>query len=150
MDISVEADIVPPQLERLLSDLPTEASLTGEYTYTLKNGLHDTITFSITNPNNLTLLAKDITVQIFRVDGTKSRMISNGTLPDGLILPQSTTVLQGDMFIPLTQLRPRLGEHFIPDQLKVVLRSNITIQGFNQTIWVGVIGYQDFPIRHFF
>lgn len=150
MNISVEADIVPPQLERLLSDLPTEASLTGEYTYTLKNGLHDTITFSITNPNNLTLLAKDITVQIFRVDGTKSRMISNGTLSDGLILPQSTTVLQGDMFIPLTQLRPRLGEHFIPDQLKVVLRSNITIQGFNQTIWVGVIGYQDFPIRHFF
>jgi LEA14-like dessication related protein len=149
MNISVEADIVPPQLELLLSDLPTEASLTGDYSYTLKNGLHDTVTFSINNPNKLTLLAKDITVQIFRVDGTKTRVISNGTLPDGIITPQSTTKLQGDMFIPLTQLRPRLGERFIPDQLQVVLRSNVTIQGFNQTIWIGVIGYQNFPIHRF-
>ncbi|HIH00032.1 MAG TPA: hypothetical protein HA258_05560 [Thermoplasmata archaeon] len=53
------------------------------------------------------------------------------------------------MFIPLTQFRPRLGEHFIPDQLQVVLRSNVTIQGLNQTIWIGVIGYQDFPIHRF-
>jgi LEA14-like dessication related protein len=149
MDLSVEADIVPPCLERLLSDLPTEASLTGDYTYTLKDGLHDKITFMIKNPNKLTLLATDITVKIYRVDGTKTRMISNGTLPDGLINSQSTTTLQGDMFIPLTQLWPRLGERFIPDQLQVILRSNVTIQGFNQTIWIGVTGYQDFPIHRF-
>jgi LEA14-like dessication related protein len=149
MNLSVEADIVPPSLERLLSDLPTEASLTGDYTYTLKDGLRDTVTFTIKNPNKLTLLADDITVQIYRVDGTKTRLLSNGTLPDGLITPQSTTVLQGDMFIPLTQLWPRRGERFIPDQLQVILRSNVTIQGFNQTIWIGVIGYQDFPIHRF-
>lgn len=149
MNLSVEADIVPPSLERLLSDLPTEASLTGDYTYTLKDGLRDTVTFTIKNPNKLTLLADDITVQIYRVDGTKTRLLSNGTLPDGLITPQSTTVLQGDMFIPLTQLWPRRGERFIPDQLQVILRSNVTIPGFNQTIWIGVIGYQDFPIHRF-
>ena len=149
MNLSVEADLVPPSLEHLLSDLPTEASLTGDYTYTFKDGLHDKITFSISNPNKLTLLATDITVQIFRVDGTKTRLISAGTLPDGQITAESTTVLQGDMFIPLTQLWPRLGERVIPDQLQVILRSNITIQGFNQTIWIGVTGYQDFPIRRF-
>jgi LEA14-like dessication related protein len=149
MNLFMEADIVPPSLERLLSDLPTEASLTGDYTYTLKDGLRDTVTFTIKNPNKLTLLADDITVQIYRVDGTKTRLLSNGTLPDGLITPQSTTVLQGDMFIPLTQLWPRRGERFIPDQLQVILRSNVTIQGFNQTIWIGVIGYQDFPIHRF-
>ena len=150
VNLSVEADIIPPSLERLLSDLPTEASLTGVYSYSLKNGLHDTVTFTIKNPNNLTLLAEDITVQIFRVDGTKIRMISNGTLPDGLIAPQNTTIFQGDMFIPLTQLWPQRGEHFIPDQLQVILRSNITIQGINQTIWIGVIGYQNFAIHRFF
>jgi len=149
MNLSLKADIIPPSLELLLSDLPTEASLTGDYSYTLKDGLHDKITFTINNPNKLTLLAKDITVKIYRVDGTKTRLISNGTLPDGLIKPQSTTVLQGDMFIPLTQLWPRLGERFIPDQLQVILRSNVTIQGFNQTIWIGVIGYQDIAIHPF-
>ncbi len=149
MNISLEADIIPPSLGQLLSDLPTEASLTGVYTYTLKDGLRDEVTFTIKNPNKLTLLANDIIVQIYRVDGTKTRMISNGTLPDGLITPQSTTVLQGDMFIPLTQLWPRRGERFIPDQLQVILRSNVTIPGFNQTIWIGVIGYQDFPFHRF-
>jgi hypothetical protein len=149
LNLSMEADIIPPSLERLLSDLPTEASLTGVYSYTLKDGLHDKITFTINNPNNITLLAKDNTVQIFRIDGTKTRLISNGTLLDGVITPRGVTTLQGDMFIPLIQLWPRVGERFIPDQLQVILRSNITIQGFNQTIWIGVIGYQDFPFHRF-
>jgi LEA14-like dessication related protein len=149
MNLSVNADLVPPRLERLLSDLPTEASLTGNYRYTLKGGLHDQITFKIKNPNKITLLATDITVKIYRVDGNKTRQISNGTLPDGIIAQQNTTVLQGDMVIPLTKLWPRLGERFIPDQLQVVLRANITIQGFNQTIWIGVIGYQEFLLHRF-
>ena len=150
MNLSVHADIIPPSLEQLLSEIPTEASLTGNYRYTFKEGLRDEITFKIKNPNKLTLVATDLTVKIYRVDQNKSRVISNGTLPDGIIYPQSTTVLQGDMFIPLSLIRPRLGERFIPDQLQVVLRANVTIQGINQTIWVGVTGYQDFPFHRLF
>jgi hypothetical protein len=150
MNLSVNADIVPPRIEKLLSDLPTEASLNGKYKYTLRGGLHDQISFEIKNPNKLTLLATDITVKIYRIDKNKTRLISNGTLADGVITPQNTTILQGDMFIPLSQLRPRLGERFIPDRLQVVLRANITIQGLNQTIWIGVIGYQDFSFHRFF
>jgi len=150
MNLSVNADIVPPRIEKLLSDLPTEASLTGKYKYTLRGGLHDQISFEIKNPNKLTLLATDITVKMYRIDKNKTRLISNGTLADGVIIPQNTTILQGDMFIPLSQLRPRLGERFIPDRLQVVLRANITIQGLNQTIWIGVIGYQDFSFHRFF
>jgi LEA14-like dessication related protein len=149
MNLSVEANIVPPRLEQLLSDLPTEASLTGQYRFTLRGGLHDQIIFEIKNPNKLTFIATDITVKIYRIDRNKTRLISNGTLADGVIPPQDTTKLQGDMVIPLVQLWPRLGERFIPDRLQVILRANITIQGFNQTIWIGVIGYQDFPFRQF-
>ena len=147
MNLSVDADIIPPRLEQLLSDVPTEASLTGNYRYTLKEGLRDEITFKIKNPNKLTFVATNLTVRIYRVDNNKTRIISSGTLPDGIIHPQSTTTLQGDMYIPLLKIRPRLGERLIPDQLQVVLRANITIQGVNQTIWVGVIGYQDFPFH---
>jgi hypothetical protein len=149
MNLSVDANIVPPRLEQLLSNLPTEASLTGQYRFTLRGGLHDQITFEIKNPNKLTFLATDITVKIYRIDRNKTRLISNGTLADGVIPPQDTKILQGDMLIPLIQLWPRLGERFIPDRLQVILRANITIQGFNQTIWIGVIGYQDFPFHHF-
>jgi LEA14-like dessication related protein len=147
MNLSVDADIVPPRLEQLLSDLPTDASLTGKYRYTLRGGLQDQIIFEIKNPNKLTFLATDITVKIYRIDRNKTRLISNGTLADGIITPQNTTILQGDMFIPLSQVWPRFGERLIPDRLQVILRANITIQGLNQTIWVGMIGYQDFPFH---
>ncbi|DAC73355.1 MAG TPA: hypothetical protein DSN98_00265 [Thermoplasmata archaeon] len=147
MNLTVDADIVPPRLEKLLSDLPTDASLTGKYKYTIRGGLHDQIIFEIKNPNKLTFLATDITVKIYRIDRNKTRLLSNGTLADGVISSQNTTILQGDMLIPLSQLWPRFGERLLPDRLQLILRANITIPGFNQTIWVGVIGYQDFPFH---
>jgi len=147
LNLSVDADVIPPRLEQILSDLPTDASLTGKYRFTFRGGLQDEITFEMNNPNKLTLLATDLTVKIYRIDRNKTRLISNGTLDDGVIAPQATTVLKGEMFIPLMQLWPRFGERFIPDRLQLILRANVTIQGLNQTIWIGMIGYQDFPIH---
>lgn len=150
MNLSVDADIVPPRLEQLLSDLPTDVSLTGQYKYTLREGLHDQIIFEIKNPNKLTFLATDITVKIIRIDRNTTRLICNGTLADGIIAPQNTTILRGDMIIPLSQLWPRVGERLFADRLEVMLRANITIQGLNQTMWIGVIAYQEFPFLRLF
>jgi LEA14-like dessication related protein len=147
MNLSFSADVTPPRLEQLLSDLPTDASLTAIYKYTLRGGLHDQIIFEIKNPNKLTFLATDITVKINRIDRNKTRLISNATLADGVITPQNTTILQGDMIIPLSQLWPHVGERLFADRLQVILRANVTIQGLNQTIWIGVIAYQDFPFQ---
>ena len=146
MNLSVDADIIPPHLEQLLSDLPTDASLTGKYKLTF-SGLLDQISFTVVNPNKLTFLATDITVSIYRIDRDKQRLISNGTLEDGIITSQNTTILSGDMLIPYAQLLPRIGERFFADRLQVILRANITIQGLNQTIWIGMLGYQDFPFH---
>jgi hypothetical protein len=143
MNLSIDADIIPPQLKSLLSDLPTDASLTGQYKLTWK-GIRDRISFTVVNPNKLTFLATDITVEIYRVDRNKTRLMSNGTIADGILTPQSTTVLQGDMMIRYAQLY-RFGERLLADQIKIVMRANITIQGLNQTIRVGMIGYQNFP-----
>jgi len=146
MDLSLDATIIPPRLEQLLSDLPTDASLTGKYKLTL-TGLLDQISFTIVNPNNLTFQATDITVSIYRVDRDTQRLMCNGTLEDGIISSQNTTILQGDMLISYSQLLPRRGERVFADQLQVILRANITIPGINQTLWIGVIGYQDFPFH---
>jgi LEA14-like dessication related protein len=146
MDLSIDAAIVPPQIKTLLSDLPTDASLSGHYTLTI-SGLRDHIAFKVVNPNKLTFRATDLTVHIYRVDRNKTRLISNGTIADGVIAQQATTLLQGDMIIPYLQLLPRLGERLFADQLQIILRGNFTIQGLNQTIWVGMIGYQDFPFH---
>jgi hypothetical protein len=146
MNLSIDADIIPPHLEQLLSDLPTDAALTGKYKVTF-GGLLDQITLEIINPNKLTLHAADITVHIYRIDRDKQRLMCNGTIPEGVITPQNTTILKGDMLIPYSQLIPHLGERLFADRLQITVRTNITIQGLNQTIWVGMIGYQDFPIH---
>ena len=150
MNLFIGAEITPPHLEQLLSDLPTDVSLTGIYKYTLTEGLHDQIIFEIKNPNKLTFRATDITVKINRIDRNTTRLICNGTLADGIIAPQNTTILQGDMIIPLSQLWPHVGERLFADRLEVILRTNITIQGLNQTIWIGVIAYQEFPFPRLF
>jgi hypothetical protein len=149
MNLSVSAEIIPPRLEQLLSDSPTEASVTGHYKPTL-NGVLDQITCKFVNPNKLTFLATDVIVQIYRVDQNKTRLISNGTLADSVISPQTTTILQGDMIISYSHLLPQRGERFFADQLQVIMRANITIQGLNQTIWIGTVGYQDFPFHRLF
>jgi LEA14-like dessication related protein len=146
LNFSVDAEIIPPKIEQLLSDSPTDASLTGHYKLTLQ-GLLDHITFTVVNPNKLTFLATNVTVQIYRVDRNKTRLICNGTLADGVISPQTTSSLQGDMIIPYIHLLPHVGERLFADQLQVVMRANFTITGVNQTIWIGMIGYQDFPFH---
>jgi hypothetical protein len=147
MNLSMDADIIPPQIKDLLSDLPTDASLTAQYKINRK-GLLDHISFTVVNPNKITVYATDITIKIYRLDRNKTRLISNGTIADGVIPQQSTTVLQGDMTIPLRQLFfPHKGEHIIADEIELVMRANFTIDGLNQTVWVGMIGYQNFPFH---
>jgi LEA14-like dessication related protein len=150
MNLTIGTEITPPHLESLLSDLPTDVSLTGIYTYSLRGGVHDQIIFEIKNPNKLTFRATDITVQISRIDRNTTRLLCTSTLPDSVITPQNTTVLQGDMVIPLSELWPRVGERLFADRLEVMLRANITLPGLNQTMWIGVIVYQDFPFHRLF
>jgi LEA14-like dessication related protein len=146
MNLSIDAELIPPRIKQLLSDLPTDASLTAHYKPTLK-GVLDQIRFEVVNPNKLTVQATDITIQIFRIDRNKTRLICNGTSPDGVILPQTTTILQGDMIIPYSHLLPRFGERLFADRIQVILRANFTIQGINQTVWIGMVAYQDFPFH---
>ena len=146
MNLSVNADIIPPHLDQLLSGFPTDASLTGKYKLT-PGGLLDQITLVIINPNKLRFLATDITVHIYRIDRDKQRLMCNCTIPNGVIAAQNTTILKGDMLVSYSQLLPHVGERLIADRLQVTVRTNITIQGLNQTIWVGMTGYQDFPIH---
>jgi LEA14-like dessication related protein len=146
LNLSIDAQMNPPKIEQLLSDSPTDASLTGHFRLTLE-GLLDHITFTVVNPNKIKFLATNVTVQIYRVDRNKTRLICNGTLANGTIAPQSTSTLEGDMIIPYTHLLPQVGERLFADQLQVVMRANFTIPGVNQTIWIGMIGYQDFPFH---
>ncbi|MBN1280123.1 MAG: LEA type 2 family protein [Candidatus Thermoplasmatota archaeon] len=146
MTLTLASSLTIPQIDDLLSTLPTEGSLTGKYTPTLR-GVQDHIICTIVNPHNLSFIARNITVFIYRVDRDTQRLLCNGTIPDGIITPQATTSLEGVMVIPYRQLFPRRGERLLADRLAVTLRANITIDGLNQTLWLGATVYQDYPFH---
>jgi len=142
LNLSFESSIIVPRIENLLTGPPMDSSLTGVYQFTL-HGFVETIAFEVINPHKIAFLAKDIVVNIYRIDRNNSRLIGNGTLEEGIIAPQATTVLHGQVRIPYSQLVIPFKERVLPNRLQVIMRANVTIPGLNQTLWVGMVAYQD-------
>ncbi|RLF52493.1 MAG: hypothetical protein DRN24_03185 [Thermoplasmata archaeon] len=140
----VETRVETPDLETLLSSkFPTEAIIRGDYRFSLR-GFVDEITIDVYNPNNIELMAKDVTVLIARSDHNKRCVIATCDIADSIIKANTTTTLKGEVVIPYRKLLiPPLDGRFIPDWLEVTVRANVTIQGLNKYIWVGVTGCQD-------
>jgi LEA14-like dessication related protein len=147
LPLSIDVKINSPDLKSLLSsNLPTEAVIRGDY-YASIWGIIDDITLETRNPNNIDLIAKDITVHIYRIDSNTKRLIATGDIEGGILKAKANTILKGEVIIPYHKLFiPPPGGKFIPDWLEVELRANITIQGLKNYIWVGTIAYSDLYI----
>ena len=103
------------------------------------------MTLEMKNPNKIELIARDIVFSIYRVDDKEKILIGDCTVNDTEVGPEHNTSIPAEIFLPLKSLIR--GERFflpkIPDGLLVVVRSNVTISGLDQTMWVAVSGYQD-------
>jgi LEA14-like dessication related protein len=142
--LSITSTIDIPDLNDLIpSTFPTDTVIRGDYRPTLR-GFIDDITLEVRNPNNIEFTAKDIQVQIYRIDRGTRRLIGNGTIEDGLIQANTVTQLSGDILIPYRKFFiPPWGGKLIPDWLEIDIRANISVKGLQNYLWVGMIGYQD-------
>jgi LEA14-like dessication related protein len=141
---TISTKINLPDLETLLSSsFPTDVIIRGDYHPSL-NGLIDTISLVVRNPNNVEFTLKDIEVHIYRIDNNKRSIIGNGSIASGIIKENTSTILTGEVLIPYTKLfLIPIGRHMLPDWLEVTIRANATIKGLNNYLWVGMIAYQD-------
>lgn len=145
--LHVKLQIEVPDLSMFLSDAPTDVVIRGDFKASV-NGLLDNITLEFYNPNKIELVAKGITVSIYRIDGDEKQLISKGNLGDSIIEAESETFIKGQLIIPYVKLLPPSGGSLLPDWMQVTVRANITIQGLNQSIYIGLSGYQDMhPLR---
>ncbi len=144
LPISVEAEIKVPDISNLLApNIPTDIAIIGDYKLSLK-GLIDDIVLEIDNPNKIDLEARDITVSVFYLNNGEKTLIAETALEEGIVKAQSKEGFKGQLIIPYSKLFLRTGGRLLPDQMLITVRANVTIPGINQTIWVGVTGYQDF------
>jgi len=144
LPISIEAEIKVPDISNLLApNIPTDVMIIGDYKFSLR-GLLDDIVLEIDNPNKIDIEARDITVSVFYINAGEKTFICETPLEEGIVKAQSKAGFKGQLLIPYSKLFPRTGGRLLPDQMLITVRANVTIPGINQTIWVGVTGYQDF------
>jgi LEA14-like dessication related protein len=142
--ISIEAEIKVPDISNLLAPhVPTDVLIIGDYKFSLK-GLIDDIVLEIDNPNKIDIEAKNIIFTVFFLNAGEKTFICETTLEEGIVKAQSKADFKGQLIIPYSKLFSMTGGRLLPDQMLITVRANVTIPGINQTIWVGVTGYQDF------
>jgi len=85
-------------------------------------------------------------VSIFYVNAGEKTFVGETSLEEGIVKAQSREDFCGQLVIPYSKLLTMTGKRLLPDQMLITIRANVTIPGINQTIWVGVTGYQDFRL----
>jgi len=144
LPLKVTSIINIPNLNELLkTDFPTQAVLRSDYRRTLF-GLASAITLESHNPSDIEYYAKDITIEIFRIDKNTRRKVSEGVIESGVLKPKNITILKGEVRIPYRKIFiPPLGGRILPDWLEVRISANITISGLDSYFWVAMVAYQD-------
>jgi LEA14-like dessication related protein len=143
---SVKVQINLPDISKLLSPgEPTDIIIKGDYKFTL-NGLKDDLILEINNPNKIDLEARDLIVSIFLINGDEKKFVGETRLEEGIIKAGSVGQFKGQIIMPYSKLLPKIGERLLPDEMLITVRANLSIPGMDQTIWVGLAGYQDFRL----
>jgi LEA14-like dessication related protein len=150
IDFSTVVEITVPHIEDIFNpDLPTIAFIDADMKLTrngfLSWGFTSYMTLEIRNPNKIGLLAKDVVFSIFRVDDGEQQLIGDCTVNETTVEAENSTLIPAQIYLPMNSLfkGQRIIIPELPDGLLVVVETNITIPGLDETVWIGVSGYQD-------
>jgi len=137
-----------PDIGTLLSsDSPFDMILRGDYKLSI-DGLSAEMTLEINNPNKILLETKDVTVNLYEVNEDIKKLISECKLNEGVIDKENITTLKGKTVIPYSRLITPKDGNIIPEGILMIVRGNVTVQGLNQSIWIGFGSYQNLhPFR---
>jgi len=140
---SIEAEIKLPDIGALLSSDPTDLVIKADFKASAI-GLISDVALEVHNPNKIALVANDIVVSMYRIDNEEERLISKGDLEGGIIEAETVGFFKGQLVVPYAELLIPRGGNVMPDWMKIIVRANVSIPGINQSLWLGLIGYQDF------
>jgi len=144
IDLTVFTHINIPKIEDIFNqDIPTDASIKSDIRATLGGFVAD-ITLEIKNPNTISIVTKNVTFSMFRIDKDKETLIGECCIQEGEVGPGEVLSLKASIPLPYRKLLFSRGNGFLPDAILIRVRTNLTIPGLDQHVWVGVEGYQDF------
>jgi LEA14-like dessication related protein len=144
LPLATTVEVQLPDLEDLFSSqVLTDVIIRGDFKATVK-GILDTVELELQNPHKIDLVTTDIEVSIYRVDNNETHLLGRGKLGDEIFAANNTTILKGELLIPYSQFFQFNGFRLLPDYILVTVSGNVSIPGVDQSLWIGISGYQDF------
>jgi len=150
IDFSTVVDLAIPHLRDIFTpDAPTVAFIDADMKYTrqgfLSWGFTSFMVLEIRNPNPIGLVAKDVVFSILRVDDGQHTLLGDCRVNQTNVDPENSTFIPAEIYLPINSLLRgnRLILPQLPDGLLVFVEANLTIPGVDDTVWIGVSGYQD-------
>ncbi len=150
IDFTTEVEISIPQLNDIFtSSLPTEAYIDADMKLVrlgiLNWGFMSYMELEMINPNKIGLILTDVVFSIYKIDDGIETLIGDCSVNESEVEPENITIIHAEIFLPLKSLLKGQRSIFpkLPEGTLVVVRGNITIPGLDQSVWIGVSGYQD-------
>jgi hypothetical protein len=108
-------------------------------------GFTSYMNLEIRNPNKIGLLAKDVVFSIFRDFEGEQTLIGKYVSNETEVGAENSTFIPAEIYLPIAKLfkGQRIILPQLPDGILVVVETNLTIPGLEETVWIGVSGYQD-------
>lgn len=150
IDFSTVVEISVPHIEDIFNpNLPTIAFIDADMKLTRKGflswGFTSYMNLEIRNPNKIGLLAKDVVFSIFKDFEGEQTLIGEYAANETQIGSENSTLIPAQIYLPMNSLfkGQRIILPQLPDGILVVVEVNLTIPGLEETVWIGVSGYQD-------
>ena len=121
---------------------PLELAISIDFVKT-KGGLGGNMTLEVINPTKIPLIARDIVIDYYRVKKYQNTLVGVGPLGTGELVPESTTLFKGYIFLPYSKLINFTKGNLFPDMVFAQLRANISLSGVNLSIPVAIGSYVD-------
>ena len=149
LPLSLNAEISVPDINEILGqDAPFDIFIWIDFKIDLR-GMAGKVSLEIVNPTKLDFHFKDTSVTLYDIRNNERTSICDCDLGEGVAKSKETTYLKGDLLIPLKTYFPKFGQRILPDGILVLVRTNATLNGIEQSLWTGVGGFQDLRLFEF-
>jgi LEA14-like dessication related protein len=146
LPISTTIDVGIPNFASFIPPSPPlELAISIDFVKT-KGGLGGNMTLEVINPTKIPLIARDLVVNYYRVKKYQKTLIAVGPLGTGELVPESTTLFKGYIFLPYSKLLNFSKGNLFPDMVFAQLRANISLSGVNQSLPIAIGSYVDIKL----
>ncbi len=144
INLSANANLIVPNLQDLLN-LKNESmdfTIAGEFKLRFR-GVLTNIKFSVYNPSNIPLEAKNLVCKIYGATGEDLKIIAENEMESCLIESKQKVCVGTDLVMPYLKILTSGTKRIIPEWFYLKIEGDFSIENTEQNIPISINGYVD-------